>query len=301
MTKNLFGTIAKAGLLLSLIAILPSTGSAGERPLFARADKSTPVLNTPDFRSVFGGGDGRTLKRDASGLIREVEFIALPGTAFVVETSLKVRGATVYRVRTPEYPSPASGLFVDSRFVSVSAKPFPPRMKILPRARQILDRMLSHEGARYVWGGNAPGGIPELLTFYPPAGALSPATKNMWSLRGLDCSGLLYEATGGATPRNTSDLVTFGKPVAVAGLTPGQIAAKLRPLDLIVWKGHVIIVLDEEHTIESCMGCSPRGGVTVRDLRAVLREVMRTRTPENHYPAQTIPSRKTFVVRRWFP
>ena len=33
-------------------------------------------------------------------------------------------------------------------------------MKILPRARQILDRMLSHEVARYVWGGNAPEASP---------------------------------------------------------------------------------------------------------------------------------------------
>jgi len=47
---------------------------------YAVARISTPVLNTSDFRSVFGGEGGSDLKTDNSGLVRETEFIAMPGT-----------------------------------------------------------------------------------------------------------------------------------------------------------------------------------------------------------------------------
>ncbi len=285
---------------LGTISILPLSAETGKSPVFyVRAEKPAPVLNTADFSSTFGGKDGKTLKRDAQGLVREVEFIALPGTAFMVEASYAMDGFRIYRVRTADYPSPPEGLFVDSRFVATASRPFPPRPQKIPPRKQILDRMVSRQGLPYVWGGNIAEGVPEILKFYPPGGRLSPAIKNMWMLRGLDCSGLLYEASDGATPRNTSDLTRFGKPVPIAGLVPSQIASKLQPLDLIVWKGHVIIVLDRERTIESCMGCSSKSGVTIRKLDAVLKEIMKTRTPMNTYPEKNAPGEKPFVIRRW--
>ncbi|OQA57058.1 MAG: hypothetical protein BWY42_00747 [Candidatus Omnitrophica bacterium ADurb.Bin277] len=300
--KSFGRTIFFAALLfLSFILYsVSASAAAGEKMFYARAERPAPVLNTADFRSVFGGRDGKTLKRDPQGLVREIEFIALPGTAFEIESSHRVAGHLIYRVRTADYPSRASGLFVDSRFVTVSPNPFPKRPKIVPPRETILKRMLNRRGTKYVWGGNFAGGIPELLRFYPPSAALDPGTKNMWTLRGLDCSGLLYEAADGALPRNTSDLISFGKPVLIAGLTAERIAARLEPLDLIVWKGHVIIVLDREHTIESCVNCSPGGGVTVRKSVEVLKEAMSARTPANNYPARTSPSEKPFVIRRWY-
>jgi len=92
-------------------------------------------------------------------------------------------------------------------------------------------------------------------------------------------------------------MLYFGKPVMIEGLSASQIAAKLKPLDLIVWKGHVIYVLDQNNTIESCLGCSPTGGVTIRNLRAVLEEVMRSRKPTNDYYKSAVTER--FVIRRW--
>jgi hypothetical protein len=285
---------------LVLLVALPMDGLvAAERvSLYARAEKPVPVLNTADFRAVFGGTDGKTLPKDASGLIRAVEFIALPGTAFTIVGSQRRGDALIYWVRTREYPSQEGGLFIDSRFVKTSAVPFPERMKKMPSARTILERMLANEGVPYVWGGNLARGIPELLQYYPPSGNVSLKERALWTLKGLDCSGLLYEAAEGATPRNTSDLVTYGRPVAIEGLSAREIAARLKPLDLIVWKGHVIIVLDKQRTIESCLGCSERGGVTVRDLSKVLNEVMHTRKPVNRFPAK---SGKAFVIRRWYP
>ena len=273
--------------------------SSAKAAPYAVAERPTPVLNTPDFRVPFGGRDGRTLNLDRSGLIREVEFIALPGTVFEVVDSFRVAEAVILRVVTPDYPAPASGLFIDSRFVKMSSKAPPPRARRLPSMNEILDRMARMEGVRYVWGGNVPGGIPELLQYYPPAGKLTLRETALWTLRGVDCSGLLYEATNGATPRNTSDMIYYGEPVDIQGLSAEAIAARLRPLDLIVWKGHVIIVFDEKHTIESCLSCTPGGGVTFRNLHAVLREIMASRRPVNHYPERG--GQKAFVVRRWYP
>ena len=269
-----------------------------ESPRYARAEKPTPVLNTPDFRSAFGGADGKTLARDEQGLIRAVEFIALPGTVFYIENALHVNGAIIYQVNTADYPPQKSGLFIDSRFVSLSVSQLPLRSKKMPPKKTILQRMAANQGLRYVWGGNISRGIPEMFQFYPPSQRITPETENMWALHGLDCSGLLYEATDGATPRNTSDLIYFGKSVSIEGLTAEKIAKKLLPLDLITWKGHVIIVLDQTHTIESCMGCSAIGGVTIRNLQLVLKEVMSARTPVNNYPKKSSPQ-KTFVIRRW--
>ncbi len=285
--------------MMMTLASCVTAQTANAPPRYARAEKPTPVLNTPDFRSVFGGADGKTLARDKQGLIRAVEFIALPGTAFYIENAFKINGALIYQVRTADYPPQKSGLFIDSRFVSLSSKPLKPRAQKLPPKQTILNRMAANQGLRYVWGGNSSRGIPEMFQFYPPSQHIAPEAESMWALHGLDCSGLLYEAANGATPRNTSDLIYFGQPVMIEGLSPSQIAAKLKPLDLIVWKGHVIYVLDQNNTIESCLGCSPAGGVTIRNLRAVVEEVMHTRRPANNYPVQTSPNDKPFVIRRW--
>lgn len=278
-----------------------SLEAAPQSSLYARTERSTPVLNTPDFRGVFGGSDGKTLKKDPGGLIREVEFVALSGTVFEIEGSVKRTGALIYKVRTAEYPASKSGLYIDSRFVKVFSSPLKPRIKKLPPKKVILERMLKHVGAVYVWGANDSRGIPELLKYYPPSGSISLKDRELWTLKGLDCSGLLYEAADGATPRNTSDLISYGKPVSIEGLTVQKIAQQLKPLDLIVWKGHVIIVLDKTRTIESCLKCSSGGGVTVRNLQATLTKVMRSRTPVNRYPRITSDVEKSFVVRRWYP
>lgn len=287
------------GFLVLTAAACTTAQTAQEPPRYAHAEIPTPVLNTPDFRSAFGGRDGKTLASDEQGLVRAVEFVALPGTVFFIENAWTVNGVLIYQVSTADYPPQKTGLYIDSRFVSLSSNPLKPRAKSMPSKQEIIRRMVSRQGLRYVWGGNVAQGVTEMFRFYPPSQKIAPESESMWALQGLDCSGLLYEATNGSTPRNTSDLIYFGKPVTIEGLSPTQIAAKLKPLDLIVWKGHVIIVLDQDRTIESCIGCSPTGGVTIRNLRAVLEEIMRTRTATNDYPAQTAPHEKPFVVRRW--
>jgi hypothetical protein len=274
-------------------------------PLYAVATLPAPVLNTPDFASVFGGDDGKTLHLDHSGLIREVEFVAIPGTKFRIEESLKQGDRTIYRVTTDDYPYPTkSGYFLDSRFVRTSSNPLSPRPKLLPVKQKVIENLLAAEGSRYVWGGNFRAGIPQLLTFYSPAAksSIPTATLEMWQLRGVDCSGLLYEATNGFTPRNTSSLVDYGVPVLIAGLDPSQIVKRVEPLDLIVWSGHVMIVLDRERLIESRLGTTGKGGgVLVRPLLEALDEVVKLRVPLDEYKATTTNGEKAFVIRRWYP
>lgn len=289
-------------LILSLFPATPSP--AQEAPCYAVALLPTPVLNTPDFAAVFGGEDGRTLRADSCGQIRAMEFVALPGTPFRIDQAINNGSNVIYRVVTADYPYPTTtGYFIDSRFVRTTDTPPPPRPRQLPPGQKIIARLLAARGSKYVWGGNVRAGVPQLLTFYPPTPgtALPQLTRERWELKGVDCSGLLYEATGGYTPRNTSALVSYGEPLPIAGLSTSQIITQVAPLDLIVWEGHVMIILNRERLIESRLDCSGRrDGVRVRPLREALEELRVRKVPVNDCAAAAARGVKGFVIRRWY-
>jgi len=294
-------------IIIAMIVATPFIIKArSEGDLYAIAELPTPVLNTPDFSFVFGHKDGKTLHLDDSGLIREVEFIALPKTVFKIENSIKRGTHTIYKITTEDYPyPPQKGYFIDSRFVkTVDYKP-PNRLKGLSTKKAIINILLSSEGSRYIWGGNYKEGIPQILSFYPPTFPISPEIKDQWMLKGVDCSGLLYEATNGFTPRNTSSLITFGEPVKIEGLSAHQIIQEVEPLDIIVWKGHVMIVLDKERVIESRLDYDKeqegnQGGVRISDLKEVLGEILKERIPVNNYEDGIERGKQKFVIRRWY-
>lgn len=289
-------------LIALLILVVAGTCCAGSAPRYGVARIATPVLNTPEFAEVFGGVRGRFPRLDACGNDRALEFVALPGTVFRIEEELTRGLLTIFRVTSAEYPYPAKrGYFVDSRFVGITEKKPVERSRRLPAAATVIANLLAATGESYVWGGNCRGGVAELLSFYPSAGSASlPAATGLRQLRGVDCSGLLYEATGGFTPRNTSALVGYGKAVDIAGLSMAQIIDRVEPLDLIVWSGHVIIVLDRERTIESRLDCrGTTGGVVVRPLRETLAGVMKWRRAVNDLGAAGAGT-KGFVIRRWY-
>lgn len=281
-------------MLAGSVCIIPAEGTE-----FGTARISTPVMNTPDLKAVFGGATGRDLKVDRCGQVRELEYIALPGTLFTILKKLRSGTDVVYQVETAEYTAPPHvRLYVDSRFLALehavpapAGRPMPPQEEIVAALRGVV-------GSPYVWGGNVPDGVPELsLWFYQGAGEKEKAKR---SLAGLDCSGLLYHASGGLTPRNSSQLISFGRSVAVAGKPGAEISALLQPLDLIVWDGHVIIVLDRQTAIESRLACGTpgNGGVVMTPLPQRIAEIMRSRRPADVWP-EGKKSRETFVVRRW--
>jgi len=281
--------------LLVLIALAVAANLLSRRHAAAQAAPRrvvaisfAPVLNTPDFAGTFSG----KVKLDPCEGVRPIEFIALPGTLFTIQGELERDGVKVFRVTSNDYPFKSkTGLFVDARFVEPASGVIKERPRHLPEREEIQKRLLSALGKPYVWGGNIKDGVSLIGKYYPQGDPLA----------GVDCSGLLYEATDGFTTRNTSALTGFGKPVPVAGLSAEAIAAKLHPLDLLVWNGHVMIVLDQDFVIESRMGCDgKRSGVMITPKVELLKQIMKTRRPADSFP-QGSAGAGSFVVRRWFP
>ena len=235
--------------------------------MYAITKKPAPLYNTYDFPY-----HKQQLETDYQGLLKEVEVVVFPNTKFTIQRHLP---NNVSEVTTNDYPS-RTPLYIDSRFLKPILEETPEREKKLPPPEVILNFMQSALGTRYFWGGNWIQGIPEMASFYPQF----PFSDDL-ICKGCDCSGLLYQATGGYTPRNTSDLLNYGQDL---GLDPRDAASAqkiVKPLDMIVWKGHVIFVLDSEHIIESVLG----PGVIISDFI------------ERYAFFQD----RNFSVRRWHP
>lgn len=246
---------------------------------FFKAKLHTPILSTPHFAKVFGGEKGDCLPLDEKGLLRCIEVIALPGTKFEI---VQQHSPYIYEVKTKDYKSHAP-LFIDIRFVEEVDSTHSERIPHLPSIPEILAYLSKLEKTPYVWGGNCSLGIQELLTFYPPSKPLDNYLQNIWTLRGVDCSGLLYEVSEGFTPRNTSELIEFGFEVSHPFFSFQETLSRIKPLDLIVWKGHVIIVFDTKMAIES------------REGKGVIY------TPLEEGLAFAQMQSKSFSIRRWHP
>lgn len=265
-------------------------------PSFAVAHTPTPLLNTHDFLSSFGGHSGIDIPLDSQRLLRSVECVAFPGAKFTVIEQVSDH---IVRAATQEYPG--QDVFVDRRFLTPVDEEPKERERSLPSILTLLGGLESLVGTRYIWGGNWPAGIPLLLEHYPPKidiAHLDPLLADTWQLKGVDCSGLLYYVTNGVTPRNTSALLNFGRPVPIEGKQPDEIVHQLNDLDLIVWKGHVVIVYDHERSIESLAG----KGVIKQSLQERIEELVqeKKRVPVDDYAA-SVDIGDRFVVRRWHP
>jgi hypothetical protein len=252
---------------------------------FFTANTFTPILNTKEFSSVFGGKEGLSVPLNEKGFIQALECIALPGTLF---QGTYTEYEYVIEVKSKEYPYKGP-FFVDRRFLSASKTQ---RIINLPSSLDILHTLKSLLGAPYLWGGNCPG-IPEMLSFYPPKGNLKKQEFDTWLLKGFDCSGLIYYATNGYTPRNTSSWDCFGKGVQIYGKNLKAIVSCLKPLDAIVWNGHILFVYDEKTSIESTAG----EGVVLKDLEKRIESLLNEKKqPMNSSPKDNSPY---FLIKRW--
>lgn len=285
-------------IVLPLLVFILATNCRAE--LIGVARIPSPVLNSPEFNSIFGGKDGSSLKTDRCGQVRELEYVALPETVFKILRDMKRSKGTIYQVETDEYLAPAGiRLYVDSRFIDLQNSEPQLRKRFLPPREQVLATLQKSVGTPYVWGGNVRAGVPELLQYFYRN--ISSSGSERLTLAGLDCSGLLYYATDGWTPRNTSQLISFGQPVNIKGKNAEEIVRLLEPLDLIVWNGHLLIVLDRLTIIESRLECGKpgNGGVVTSSLQKRLSDIMRTRRPLDDWPTAG-KSNGFFVVRRWY-
>lgn len=252
--------------------------------------KPAPILNISDFAFAFGGSSGKEIPLDAKGHPYCFEFVALEGSLFHVRKKIPKNGYAICEVETDFYPH--APVFIDSRFAKEASSP---KSHTMPDAERILKKMEALTGTAYVWGGNWSPGIPETMDYYPPTHPLDPKTEIYWTLKGVDCSGLLYQAANGLTPRNTSQLIRFGKPLKTSNLKISEILVQLRPLDLILYPGHVLFVLNPTTSIESKYPF----GVIQRTLRERLEELMQERALVDEWTAD-LDSSRHFMIRRAF-
>jgi hypothetical protein len=260
---------------------------------YALTQFPTPVFNTPNLSTCFGGVDGDTLPLDDQGLMRTVETVLFPRTK--IELLERVAQSSIWRIRTDEYDYGGS-YYIDDRFVQLLPNPTD-RVVSIPPISTILSKLDNLVGARYIWGGNWPQGIDLMSQLYPsrmPLHRLSGLVQDTWKLKGLDCSGLFHYVSDGYTDRNTSKLVTCGEAINIEGLRLEEIIDKVNSLDLIVWAGHVLGVFDRKTAIESKV---PEGVVKAQ-LSDRLVEIMKDRRPVNSWKDSEGPR---FVIRRWHP
>lgn len=259
-------------------------------PRYAIARFPAPVLNTPEFSSCFKGD---TLPLDDQKLLRPVEIVLFPHSK--IELVENIGSSFIWRMRTKEHPV-VDPLYIDERFIAFVEEYCPERERSLPSLQVIAKRLREQIGNRYIWGGNWPQGVPQLLEWYTPSvkeDALDALIRDTWQLKGVDCSGLLYYATNGISPRNTAQLIEWGRPVSIENKNCDAILTSLQPLDIVVWQGHVVIALDAHTAIESKAGA----GVVTSSLERKLQEIVQSRRPVDAYTS----SEPSFVVRRWHP
>lgn len=244
-----------------------------------------PILNTPDFCGAFGGPGGCEI------FTQHLEFIAFPGEQFVIKNIYPRHHHCIYQISTDRYVK--DELYLDSRFAKPATREGDQTNARFER-ETLKSKMQALLGVDYIWGGNWSQGIYQMLHLYPPQKALSQELINAWVLKGVDCSGLLYEVTEGKTPRNTRQLLYFGKSVAIQGKSVEQTASLLMPMDMVVWPGHVWFMFDTHSSIESK---SPFG-VIKRPLKERLEETLRERSPVDVWSESLDPNRH-FTVRRF--
>lgn len=270
------------------------------------ANYYTPIFYTYNIRNIFGGNNGKTLKLDDYNQIDEVESIAFSWAIFEIYGEIKDWENTVYKIYTRDYDYlTKTGYYIDSRFVKiVDAKP-ENTDKTLPSAQTILERVKTLKWSQYVRWWNAPYGIPQILDFYPPNWNIDENLKNKWILSWVDCSGLLYYATDGYTPRNTSSLITYWTGVEIQWLAIDEIISKLKPLDIIVWRGHMILVIDQDTVIESVYErkfdeTNIQSWVIINNSKEILKQILEQKTPVNDYNDPVFTDIPKFVIRRWY-
>ncbi len=182
----------------------------------------TPLFNTPNFLVLL-----EDTPVDETFHMRILETIIYPKREMIVYSECK----GISEVYCSDYPHPLPLYTLTSFLENGSAEEKDP----LPSINDIVQKLVNFPKMPYLLGGN----ITEKINLGLKLGPIPFYMRNT-NLYGIDCSGLLYFVTGGHTPRNTKELMEFG-----------HIVEDLRSLDLIVFKGHVLIYLGNGLVIES--------------------------------------------------
>lgn len=285
--------------LIVFITLLFPGFSAGQYVVlqtdkYAVAESFVPVFSILDLNTVFGGEDGSTLKLDSRGVTYGFEYIAYPNTVFEIKEAYKINNSIIYKVKSDNSPNKKAFYYIDWHFVRTTNEKLNSFLRDTLSKEIIIERLKSRIGTPYLYGGIFAFGFPEMLDYYKPANEISDEIKQKWMLKGVDCSGLLYDVTERYTPRTSRELIEFGDSVEIEGKNVEEIIEILEPLDIIGYPGHTFYVLDDKYIIES----SPGKGVHLVEIKKRLDWLLKERIPANSI--KSCPkNKKCFVVRRW--
>ena len=242
---------------------------------------------------------------DSANTIDQLGIVLPKWTPVTLIKEVKNWKFTYYEVRTRDFDVgywESDWYFLDSRLVKKEESKPAEVIHTLPSMSEIYKTLIAAIDSQYIWWGSYYQGIPEMNDLYPTPSdvQLSTGEQQYKILQGTDCSGLLWQATNGYTPRNTRWLLTFWDSVAISWHTVNEITKMVKPLDLIVWAWHVIIILDNEHAIESIWKANFEWGVEIVDLKERLEDIFTRRQPVNEWSESELPDKEKFVIRRRF-
>jgi len=264
---------------------------------------ATPILNTGSFNYYFYWTWSWPILDDYEQ-IDPVESILFRWSSIIIKDTIDDWANKIYVIKTNEIPY-SWDFFIDSRFVLKYTNKPEDRTTILPTKDEIISNLKSQVGYDYIRWWVIPGWIKELEEYYKPKIELEKKTRNRLILNWFDCSWLLYYVTNWYTPRNTSKLVNFGTWVDIFWLTKNEIITKLKPLDIITWKWHVMIIIDKNNLIESRLDYNIESPwydwwVRISSLDAVIDDLVKNKIGVNSYDTEVPDGKKKFVIRRWY-
>lgn len=243
----------------------------------------SPVFNIPNIYKFLSEIDGE-VKSDKKGLVPQISFVAPPGKEFEIIEEIEESGYIILKVK----PVDSEKIYyMDSRFTEQSDSEKNHSGKL--SREEIIRNLKAMEGYPYEYGGSIANGVYKFESMYEITGL-----KEKWKPKGLDCSGLIYQATNGLTPRTSTAITEFGEGLDIEDKELDEIIEMVEPLDIIGYPGHVLIVIDKSKVMES----SPKKGVRILQLETRLKQLMKERNPVNSVKGED--KNKIFVIRRWY-
>lgn len=127
-----------------------------------------------------------------------------------------------------------------------------------PSRERVITRLLELLDTPYLFGGTSEQGSVRQRDVLLELGAFAAEDFEHAELdriarsHGVDCSGLLNAATDGFFIGDSRDTVQLGPVVAIReGTSADEVARMLEPLDVLVWKGHMVVALGDGRIIQS--------------------------------------------------
>ena len=245
------------------------------------------------------------LMLDSANTIDQLSIVLPVWTPVTLIDKVEKWDFTYYEVRTRDFDVwywNKDAYYLDSRFVEKADTKPDEVIHKLPDMSSIFKTLLAAVDSQYIWWGSYYQWIPEINELYPTPEdvELSTGEQQYKILQWTDCSWLLWQATNGYTPRTTRTLLTFWNSVPISWNSVSQIIKKVKPLDLIVWAGHVIIILSDEYAIESIWKENFQWGVEIISLEERLEDIFTRRQPVDDWNKSNLSEKKKFVIRRWY-